>query len=75
MAWPLFAEEKVEVPTGAIVIADDEKILAIAGVIGCEESKATETTTRILLESAAFDPVAVEGEPSTRHSHRLPSPL
>ena len=59
MAWPLFAEEKVEVPTGAIVIADDEKILAIAGVIGCEESKATETTTRILLESAAFDPVAV----------------
>jgi len=59
MAWPLFAEEKVEVPPGAIVIADDEKVLAIAGVIGCEESKATETTTRILLESAAFDPVAV----------------
>jgi phenylalanyl-tRNA synthetase beta chain len=59
MAWPLFAEEKVEVPAGAIVIADDEKVLAIAGVIGCEESKATENTTRILLESAAFDPVAV----------------
>ena len=58
-AWPLFAEEKVEVPAGAIVIADDEKVLAIAGVIGCEESKATESTTRILLESAAFDPVAV----------------
>jgi phenylalanyl-tRNA synthetase beta chain len=58
-AWPLFAEERVEVPEGSIVIADDEKILAIAGVIGCEESKATETTTRILLESAAFDPVAV----------------
>lgn len=59
MAWPLFAESKVEVPEGAVVIADDEKILAIAGVIGCEESKATESTTRILLESAAFDPVAV----------------
>ena len=58
-AWPLFAEDKVEVPEGAVVIEDDEKILAIAGVIGCEESKATETTTRILLESAAFDPVAV----------------
>ena len=58
-AWPLFAEERVEVPEGSIVIADDEKILAIAGVIGCEESKTTESTRRILLESAAFDPVAV----------------
>ena len=58
-AWPLFAEEKVVVPEGAIVIADDEKILAIAGVIGCEESKTTEDTKRILLESAAFDPVSV----------------
>lgn len=58
-AWPLFSEEKVTVPTGSIVIADDEKILAIAGVIGCEESKTTEHTTRILLESAAFEPIAV----------------
>jgi len=58
-AWPLFAEERIEVPEGSIVIADDEKILAIAGVIGCEESKTTESTRRILLESAAFDPVAV----------------
>lgn len=58
-AWPLFSEEKVTVPTNSIVIADDEKILAIAGVIGCEESKTTEATTRIIVESAAFDPVAV----------------
>ena len=58
-AWPLFAEEKVLVPTGSIVIADDEKILAIAGVIGCEESKTTDATQRIILESAAFDPIAV----------------
>jgi len=58
-AWPLFAEARVDVPEGTIVIADDEKILAIAGVIGCEESKATESTNRIVLESAAFDPVAV----------------
>ncbi len=58
-AWPLFSEERVTVPEGSIVIADDEKILAIAGVIGCEESKTTESTQRILLESAAFDPVAV----------------
>jgi phenylalanyl-tRNA synthetase beta chain len=58
-AWPLFSEETITVPTGSIVIADDEKILAIAGVIGCEESKTTEHTTRILLESASFEPIAV----------------
>ena len=58
-AWPLFSEKRVLVPEGAIVIADDEKILAIAGVIGCEESKVTDTTTKMLLESACFDPVAV----------------
>ena len=68
-AWPLFAEERVDVPAGTIVIADDEKILAIAGVIGCEESKATEATTRILLESAAFDPIAVRKASRALHIH------
>ncbi|MEQ1565441.1 MAG: phenylalanine--tRNA ligase subunit beta [Myxococcota bacterium] len=58
-AWPLFHPEPVEVPEGALVIADDRKILAIAGVIGCEESKTTAATRRLLLESATFDPVAV----------------
>ena len=58
-ALPLFATERVELPEGTLVIADDEKVLAVAGVIGCEESKTTETTTRLLLESATFDPVAV----------------
>jgi phenylalanyl-tRNA synthetase beta chain len=58
-AWPLFAPAPVEVPTGTLVIADDEKILGIAGVIGCEESKTTESTRRILLESATFDPIRV----------------
>lgn len=58
-AWPLFQPEPVPVPEGTLVIADDVKILAIAGVIGCEESKTTDTTRRLLLESATFDPVAV----------------
>lgn len=58
-AWPLFAEETIALPAGLLVIADDSKVLAIAGVIGCEDSKATDTTTRLLLESATFDPVAV----------------
>ena len=35
-AWLLFEEQAREIPEGTIVIADDVKILAIAGVIGCE---------------------------------------
>lgn len=58
-AWMLFTPEAVEIPEGTLVIADHSKILGIAGVIGCVESSVTEKTTRILLESACFDPVAV----------------
>jgi phenylalanyl-tRNA synthetase beta chain len=55
----LFTTEHIEVPAGTLVIADDSKILGIAGVIGCADSGVDENTTRILLESACFDPVAV----------------
>ncbi|MGZ5442878.1 MAG: phenylalanine--tRNA ligase subunit beta [Thermoanaerobaculia bacterium] len=58
-AWMLFTPEAVEIPEGTLVIADDSKILGVAGVIGCVESGITDKTTRILLESACFDPVAV----------------
>lgn len=42
-----------------IVIADEEKILAIAGVIGGQSSAVQEDTTNILVEIANFDPVHV----------------
>jgi phenylalanyl-tRNA synthetase beta chain len=58
-AWLLFTPEAVEIPEGTMVIADEKKILGIAGVIGCADSGITDQTTRILLESACFDPVAV----------------
>ena len=58
-ARPLNASAAVELPAGTPVIADDDKILAVAGVIGCEESKVTAATRRVFLESACFDPVAV----------------
>jgi phenylalanyl-tRNA synthetase beta chain len=58
-AWMLFTAEAVEIPEGTLVIADDSKILGIAGVIGCVESAVTVSTKRILLESACFDPVSV----------------
>jgi phenylalanyl-tRNA synthetase beta chain len=58
-AWPLFQPAPIELPAGVLVVVDDEKVLAIAGVIGCEESKSGPDSTEILVESAAFDPVAV----------------
>lgn len=58
-AMLLFREEATEIPEGTLVIADDENILAIAGVMGCEHAKVTEVTKRVYLESATFDPVSV----------------
>ncbi|AEI88551.1 MAG: phenylalanine--tRNA ligase subunit beta [Candidatus Midichloria mitochondrii] len=42
-------------PEGLLVIADQEKILSIAGVMGGEESKVTQNTKNILIEIADFD--------------------
>ncbi|WP_029521848.1 phenylalanine--tRNA ligase subunit beta [Persephonella sp. KM09-Lau-8] len=42
-----------------IVIADEEKPIAIAGVIGGENTKVEENTTDILLEAAIFDNISV----------------
>ncbi|PYQ25750.1 MAG: hypothetical protein DMF56_26565 [Acidobacteria bacterium] len=58
-AWLLFTPGPIEIPEGMLVIADESKILGIAGVIGCADSGITDSTTRILLEAACFDPVAV----------------
>lgn len=59
VAHLLFQEAPQQLPAGTLVIADDKSILAIAGVIGCEAAKVTHTSTRILLESALFEPVAI----------------
>ena len=42
-----------------LVIADADRPVAIAGVMGGLNSEVTETTTDILLESAVFDPLTV----------------
>ena len=42
-----------------LVIADGEKAVAIAGVMGGQNSEVSDTTTNLLLESAHFDPLAV----------------
>ncbi len=47
------------VTSAMCVIADDEKVLGLGGVIGGEESGSTEATTDVLLESAYFDPTLI----------------
>ena len=49
----------VELSEKNLVIADAEKPVALAGVMGGLDSGVTEETTDILLESAIFDPVSV----------------
>lgn len=46
-------------PEGLLVVADAEKPVALAGVMGSEETAVTEKTTRILLEAAYFAPAEV----------------
>lgn len=50
-----------------LVIADSQKALALAGVMGGSESEVGEKTTRILLESAHFQPSSVRRS-SKRHA-------
>ena len=44
-----------------LLIADAEKPLAIAGVMGGIESAVTDETTDVLLESAFFEPIGIAG--------------
>ncbi len=42
-----------------LVIADSEKPLALAGIMGGKETEITETTTSIIFEAAHFDPTLI----------------
>ncbi|MQA90072.1 MAG: phenylalanine--tRNA ligase subunit beta [Gemmatimonas sp.] len=60
----------------ALVIADRDGPVALAGIMGGEDSEVTEATTRVLLECALFDPLRVRGTAralglSTDASHRF----
>jgi phenylalanyl-tRNA synthetase beta chain len=45
--------------TSMLVIADAQKPVAIAGIMGGEETATIQSTTRVVIESATFDPVSI----------------
>ena len=49
-------DKEYTLPQGILVIADDKKVLSIAGVIGGSESKVDEDTRNIVVEVANFHP-------------------
>jgi len=57
----LLNEQEVELNEKVMVIADDEKALAIAGIMGGLTSSVTDETTEIFLESAFFAPLHIAG--------------
>jgi phenylalanyl-tRNA synthetase beta chain len=50
-----------------LVIADAERAVALAGIMGGEETEVTEATSDVLLEAANFEPVTI-----LKSSERLP---
>lgn len=53
---------EVEMKSNTLVIADDKKALAMAGIFGGQDSGVTESSTNIFLESAFFSPDAIMGK-------------
>jgi len=56
-----------DLPEGLLVIADAEKPVALAGVMGGEDSSVTERTTRVVLEGAYFAPPEVRSASQKTH--------
>lgn len=57
----LLNDQEVELSEDVMVIADDQKALAIAGIMGGASSAVSDETTEIFLESAFFAPLAIVG--------------
>lgn len=55
----LLNEQIITLTGDELVIADDEGVLALAGIMGGKRSSVTDSTTNIVLESAFFNPLAI----------------
>lgn len=72
----LLDEREVALDPGFLVIADEARALAAAGVMGGFDSRVTDTTADVFLESAFFAPEAIVGRARrlglhTDSSHRF----
>jgi phenylalanyl-tRNA synthetase beta chain len=72
----LIGGQEVELTEGTLVIADAQRPLALAGIMGGEDSAVGDKTRNILLESAFFTPTAITGKARayglhTDSSHRF----
>lgn len=57
--------KEIELDAEHLVIADEERPIALAGIMGGAESAVTDATSDILLESAWFAPEAIVGKART----------
>ncbi|MGM8898731.1 MULTISPECIES: phenylalanine--tRNA ligase subunit beta [unclassified Psychrobacter] len=55
----LLNEQTITLTGDELVIADNEGVLALAGIMGGKRSSVTDSTTNIVLESAFFNPLAI----------------
>ena len=72
----LLDESQIELQQDMLLIADHEKAVALAGIMGGGNSEIDDATTDILLESAHFAPLAIAGKArslgmQTDASHRF----
>ncbi|MEM8947268.1 MAG: phenylalanine--tRNA ligase subunit beta [Planctomycetota bacterium] len=63
--------QEYELQAGTCVIADGEKAVALAGVMGGADSEVSDTTVDLLIEAADFAPLSVR---NTARRHNLHSP-
>ena len=61
----LLNEQKLALTSGLLVIADEAKALALAGIIGGQQSAVGSKTRDLFIESAFFSPEAIAGKPRT----------
>jgi len=68
--------QRIELTDGTMVIADERKPLALAGIMGGQDSAVSDDTRSVVLESAFFNPLSIAGRARsyglhTDSSHRF----
>jgi phenylalanyl-tRNA synthetase beta chain len=60
-AIELLNGQRVDLSEKVLIIADDHKPLAMAGIMGGADSAVSQQTTNVFLESAFFNPITIAG--------------